>query len=87
MPAIALDLIGLSEVRARAGDAAGAVADRRRAREIHRQLGLDERVQGDDAAIAAWCAGLTASLDCELAERPVARIRGSSGLPLPAPAR
>lgn len=72
IPEIALDLVTLSEVHARnPATLALAVSQRRRAAEIHRLLGRNDAVARDEAAIASWCATLSAKggapVDCVLA--------------------
>lgn len=57
VPAIALDLVAMSEARA-STDLARAVSERRRAQDIHQFLGLDDRAAGDEERISVWCARL-----------------------------
>lgn len=66
VPAIALDLVALSEARA-SSNPARAVSERRRAQDIHRFLGREERVASDAARISAWCAllGQDRPAECE----------------------
>jgi len=77
--AIALDLVALSEARARSDNLETAVNERRRARDIHVILHRPDEIARDDAAIDGWCAGILAQgrarpLDCAASERsPAAR--------------
>ncbi len=67
VPAIALDLVAISEARAEAGlDLSRAVSERRRAQEIHRFLKDDGAVRHDGRRIATWCSelGAAAPPDC-----------------------
>lgn len=69
VPAIALDLVALSEARV-GSDPARAVSERRRAQEIHRFLEDDAAVAVDERRISGWCAGLGASRPSECDGRP-----------------
>lgn len=66
VPAIALDLVALSEVRAGSGgDLARAVSERRRAQDIHELLGDEASVRTDQERIRAWCERLGGSAPAE----------------------
>jgi tetratricopeptide (TPR) repeat protein len=58
--AIALDLVGVSEARARAGsDLETAINERKRARDIHQILRELDEIAHDTAAIESWCRELS----------------------------
>lgn len=71
VPAIALDLVAISEARAAGGgDLVRALSERRRAQDIHGVLGRTGAAERDAERIRSWCARLGAGAPPDCRRKP-----------------